>query len=346
LILLCTAWARAQEPLLLEKRAWKGVVELDSVGRPPKEGVGAGEGAERQSERIEFLLVSSPPKRSVGWARLGLSMRESSGSYRLEVRTREGTGESVVSREGSGEGKLFPRVAGDLEPHSRKYRLEVRIQPNRLVTATTLAGRSRGRLATWRSVTARRPLLDGFRVEGEASSGLRLLEGRKRYIDHAARLPRVVTITWRIERLDPVVKGRLVDHRGRPIAGLKVTASTTNAGRIRRHLPPIRRTGTTGTDGRFSIDVYWGLWRVGVSGVRRDKLVIAGRRLEKDVAIKFDAVPDLLLKTQVYRLEALPRPRLLQGYFQGRVDAYLDYIRARVPKGRMRVALDMPPGEG
>ena len=74
-------------------------------------------------------------------------------------------------------------------------------------------------------------------------------------------------------------------------------------------------------------------------GAERDGRVVSGLGVEEGVRLTREDVPDLDLRTDVYRLEALPWAHLLRRHFRGDVDAYLAHVRARVSPGRLGAAL-------
>jgi hypothetical protein len=335
---LLAAAAAAQEPLLHEERSWTGVAEVVSVSHAPA----PGRGRETQREKIEFRLVTEPPKVTVGRARLPLGMREAKGAWGIEHDMTEGSGAEAVVRKGGGEGRLWPTVEGWVEPERARYRLVVHVAPQTLVAKATLSGMWQGRFTTWRTALDRRPFLAELDVEGETAEDGRVLAGERTFVDRREAYPRDVTIRWRIERVDPVLRGRVLDHLGRPAAGLRIVARTTNPDRRRRRLPPLFKEGTTDAEGRFALEAFWAPWTVEVAGAVRDGVVHEGRRVDLD--LRPDHVPPLDLEARAYRLDALPRPELLVRHFQGDVTAYFEYTRARVPERRLEAAL-VPPGE-
>jgi len=116
ILLALTAPARhafAQEDvLLLEERAWKGTIEVTAVSRAPERV----KGEERQTERIEFVLVTKPPRRTLARARLPFELQGAKGEWRLAVDTCDGEGEAALKTSGRGAGR--DRVAND-EPDRR-----------------------------------------------------------------------------------------------------------------------------------------------------------------------------------------------------------------------------------
>jgi len=325
LILLLATAAAPQEVLLLEKRAWRGIVEVSSVSSEPR----GGSGHERQRERLEFLLLTSPPTKTVAWPRVPLLMRDGRGDFDLAIDTRRGRDGKVVVTQGHRAGRLHPHVLGYVEPSRKRYRLSIRAMPSDLVAKTTLTGVGNNGFTTWRSITARRSFLANLQVNGEMTEDGRVLTGKRVFVDKRAPLARTVEITWRIERVDPVVRGRVTDHLDRPIGGLRVLARTTNPARVRQRMPPLLREGRTDEDGRFEIPCFWANWSVEVVGLSREGTVFAGQRTGADV--RFDDVPQLEIRIDAYDLRALPWPRLLGGHFQGDVVRYLAYVRERVP---------------
>jgi len=334
-----------QDPALLEPRAWKGVVEAS--GRNIGKEITRGE--EVQRERIEFVLLTEPPRKSIGWPRLPLKMREGIGSFELSTDVREGEGEGALSSRGSAKGDLYPRVEGYVEPTTRKYALTVNVAPSLLAVVGSVTGVIDGKLVHVRTAGQRAPFLSGFVMEGETGEEGRLISGTRKFTDRRGGVTREAEVTWRIERLDPAVRGRVRDHLGRPVDGMKVLARFQNGERLRQHLPPMVREGKTDAEGRFRIDAFQGAWTVQLVGEERDGRLLAGRMFADLVQVRFDDVPDLDLKIEIYRLDALPQPYLLRGHFQGDADGYLSYTRERVPLSILERALEeagQPPPAG
>ena len=325
LILLLAAEAAPEEVLLLEERAWKGTVSVSSVSSEPRQG----RGRELQTERLEFVLLTAPPKKAIAWPRVPLRMRGGRGEFDLAIDMREGEREKVVVRKGHGAGSLHPVVRGYVEPSRRRYALTIRAMPHNLVAKTTLSGVGKSGFATWRSITSRRSFLANLEVSGEVTEGGRVLTGKRAFVDKRTHLARAVEITWRIERVDPVVEGRVTDHLGRPLADVSVLARTTNPARIRKRLPPLLRRGKSDGDGRFRIPAFWAHWGVEAIGTQRGGVVFEGVRT--DAPVRFDDVPQVEIRVVAYDLRALPYARLLGGHFQGDVARYLAYVRERVP---------------
>ncbi len=332
------AHGEAHSDVLAEERAWRGVLEVSSKSLPPP----GGKGGETQTERVEFLLTTKPPRRTAGWAKLTFTQRETTGHYTLTVDTSEGTGESARTTKGQGAGRLHAKIVGFLEPKTRAYRLAVAVTPDRIVAMQTLSGFAKGRFTTWRHVAGRRAFLAKFDHTGTASADLSVMEGEKTFVDRKVRLRRDVTVRWRIERIDPVLRGRVVDHNGAPLAGVEVVATNRTPQRRAQGLPPLRKEGRTDANGEYKIDVWWGHWNVAVAGKRERGLVMAGARTSNTAHVRFDRVDPVPLTVPVYRLAALPTAHKLVRHFQGDVAAYLAWITPRVPKARLRAALAPP----
>lgn len=333
LVLLAAGPALADEVLLREMRAWRGVVEARARSVEPEGSAGV---REEQVERVEFLVVTEPPASP---RPVKFTPREADGSWEVRIDDRD----EVVIRGADG-GRLRPVVTGEVHPVTGECRLEVRASPERFVVPTTMAGMDEGLPKTFRTVASRKAFLAEFVAEGTLT-GLRTLEGTRTLEDRRAKYVREVTLSWRLERVDPVVAGRITDHRGRPLAGLTVVATTTNAERIRQRLPPLRREGVSRADGTFSIDVHHAHWHVEVMGALRGRELVEGRLL--DAQVRLEEAPSLEVELPVYRLDALPYQRLFHGYFQRDGKRYLEYVRERVPEPQLRAALapDAPRGE-
>jgi hypothetical protein len=329
-----------RDPSLLEPRAWRGVIEV--AGRNTGKEITRGE--ETQRERIEFVLVTEPPRTSVGWPRLPFRMREGRGTYEIHVDVREGADEGALTSRGDASGDLFPRVSGHVEPTTGKYRLALEIQPSSLAVVGTVTTMIDGRFVAHRTAGQRPPFLAGFAEEGDVEEGGRVIRGRRTLEDRRGGVVRQADIAWRLERLDAAVRGRVEDHLGRPVASMKVLARFQNAERLRQRLPPILREGRTDELGHFRIEAFHGAWAVELVGEERMGLLVAGRFADDLVQVRFDDVPDLDLRVAIYRLEALPQTHLLRGHFQGDVGAYLAYIRERVPATVLDRALDQAEG--
>jgi hypothetical protein len=337
LLLLSALPALADDVPLKERRVWRGTVEVRAVGRKPADG----EGREIQEERVEFVLVTEPPALALREAPIPFRVPSAEGSYRLNLDLRQGAGEARRVTQGEGVGRLYPRISGHVETGAGRYVLRITVTPATILAKTTLSGIDEGRFQTFRSVAQRRPFLVDFVAKGELQEGGRLLSGSRTLVDRRAGQPRDVTITWRARRMDPLVKGRVTDHLGRPVADLRVRARALG----RKGAPPIVLWGVTGKDGRFEIEAAWGFWNVAVPGAGRDDLLYRGATVEGGAQLRIGDVPDLEVTVQAYVRRLLPEPQLLEGHFRGDVDRYLDHVRARAGEDAMGRALVSPPTE-
>jgi hypothetical protein len=342
LFLLSLGAVRAEDdPLATEERIWRGTIEIVSISREPPEGTGR----EEQRERIEFRLASRPADRKSAFEAVPFRMIETKGAWSLSIDTRDGDGDKGVVRQGDATGTLHGTVTGAIDPRTGKYRIAVDASPESLVVKTTMSGKFQGRFTTWRTVLDRAPLLDGFVETGEAADGNTRITGSKTLVDRRVWLPRDVTVTWSIERIDPVVRGRITDHHGAPLAGIAVIARCTTAARTRAGLPPEIRQGTTGDDGRFRLQAHWGFWRVEVLGLERDGVVVEKAILKQGVPLSLENVPDLAIRLKAFDLAKLPRAGLLRQHFLGNVGDFLAWLRERYPETRLDAALRLPPAE-
>jgi hypothetical protein len=335
LILVATPVGADEPPLLMrESRAWKGIVE---VSARPREFPNI-KGGSTQTERIEFIVVTEPPKKTVSVPRLDFSPRETTGRYGIEVDLQEGKGDRARKTTGSGGGGLFPKVKGYVLPTRNHCAFEVTVSPDRLTARTTMVGVHRGKLATFRSVKSARPFLQRFKASGKLEDDGRRAGGSEKFIDRSGRYPRDVTVRWSLERIDPVIEGAITDSAGEPVEGVRILARSTNPYRLKHKLPPFLKEAETDAKGRFHIDVWTASWNLEVLGMERDGVIYSPADLFR-VRIDFTETPDLDIRLDAYRLREMPWPHLLHRHFQGDVRGYLEYVRARVPERRMKVAL-------
>ena len=338
--LLLTVSIRADDAQLREPRAWRGTIRVRALSDEPE----GGKGREEQTESAEFMLVTEPPRVSVMAPRLAFELRESEGSYALRIDTREpgrADGESV-SVKGAGAGRLHLHAEGWFEPKTGKYRLELRADPDRLVALTTMSGIEGGRFQTFRHAESRPTYLDSFVAEGKVDGDGRTIRGERSFSDKSGALRRDVHVAWTLRRVDPAIEGRVVDHAGRPLEGVKILARTTNPERVRKRMPPILLEGVTDAAGRFRIDAFRAFWRFEVLAAVRpggDPEVIAGREIEEGAEVRFDSAPDLEIALDVYRLAALPDAERLQRAFAGDAKRYLEFVRAKYSPEELRRAL-------
>ena len=237
---------------------------------------------------------------------------------RMEVEARSDPGKA-----GSGEGKLHLSLTGTIDPTTRRVTLKTGTKPDRLVAQTTLSGVDSKGLAAFRTVASRLSCLGGLEEHGELSEDGRAARGERSFVDRRGKYPRTITIRWSLERLDPEVKGRVLDADGAPAAGLRVLARTWGGGRM------ILKEAVTGDDGRFRIPAHFAAWGVQVVGREERGILTTGLVVPDGAVLRFDSVPDLELEVKRYRLALLPRPEMLAAHFKGDVDGYFEYVSRR-----------------
>ncbi|MGH7163534.1 MAG: carboxypeptidase-like regulatory domain-containing protein [Planctomycetota bacterium] len=339
-LLALAAVAGADDAPLREPRVWRGVVEIRATSKSPPQG----KGREEQTERLEFWMVTEPPKQTLVRARLPFDSREALGEYEValdlsEPGRRDG---ETVAIEGRGAGRLHGRVGGWVEPETGAYSFAVQVEPTTLVAKTTLSGVENGRFQTFTTVERRRAFLASMEAEGKLESEGRAFSGSRSWTDRSGRLAREVSLAWRVRRVDPVVQGRVVDRAGAPLEGVRVLARTTNRERVALRQPPFLLEGTTDAEGRFRIDAWHATWGVEVCGLERADgervLLVAGRDLPDGVEVRFEKVPDLEIALDVYRLDRLPFADLFRGRFSGDVKAYLAYVAERATREQLEAA--------
>jgi len=318
-LLLLAAPAPAGEVLLQEMRAWRGRISIEARAEPAK----SAEGSEVQAEEVEFLVVTDPRYTAGARERLQLRLRSSEGKWNLRLDLNEQRGGGDVATRGSGEGSLHFALNGVVDLENRRVLLQTAVKPDRFLARTTLSGMEGKRVATFRTVATRYPFLDGLDVSGELVDDGRAARGERTYVDRHGPYPRTVTLKWSLERLDPVVRGRVVDQNDQAVSGVRVVARTWGSGRM------LAREAETDAEGRFAIPAHFASWGVQIVGREDDGIVVAGLVRPDAVALRLDDVPELEFRVTRYRLRALPRPELLAGHFGGNVDKYMEYIAAR-----------------
>jgi len=327
LMLLPHLGAEPGTPLpLREARAWRGVIEVEAL---------AADGCETQTERVEFVAETAPRRTLGAPSRLKLQLRRATGHWKLAIdRTRAKRGRSFALK-GSGAGELRMSLTGELDMASGRVVLRPRVQSRRLVAKTTLSGVGAQGFGTYRSVASRRACTGGDVEQGKLDADRRSAKGERSYDDVADGFARKVTVRWTLERIDPEVRGRVVDRAGRPIKGLRVVASTVRLAHNRPGTFVDRREATTDSDGRFAIPAVLSTWGIRVVARREGDVITAGWLGNDSAALRFDHVPDVAIKVERYRLSSMPQPALLQGRFRGDVERYLDYVTRRFSKARI-----------
>jgi hypothetical protein len=323
LLLSGAAWAD-------EPRAWRAVFTVASRARPPADG----RGGETQTERAEFVLVTRPA-RSKGLA-VPFTFQKGTGSYGLRIDRSEG----AVTTRGDGSGKLFVKATGTLK--DGRYRIVVRVQPERLVTLVTMSGMDRRRFRTFRTSVTRATFLGAFVIEGDLKG--RVIEGRREFEDRKAKFTRDVVIEWRVERVDPVLRGIVVDHLGRPVEGMSLRASSTTPARIAKALPPLVRLGRSGEGGRFSLQAFWATWGLALAPLEKNGVLYLPREVAP-WSIRFDDAPERELVVDAYRWADLPDAHLFEKRFRRDPGMYAAHLRRRADPTLLRRALVAPPGK-
>ena len=313
--------AEPEKPVPLEEpRAWRGRIEVEAV---------AADGSETQKERVDFVAETAPRRTTGGPTRLKLQLRRASGTWALEIDRKKAKQGRKVAQKGSGSGELSVRLTGELDIATGTVVLRPRVQTPRLVARTTVAGVGAGGFGSFRSVASRRACTGSDVEAGKLDAPRRTAKGERTYEDSAEGVARKVTVRWTLERIDPVVRGRVVDHEGKPVAGLRVVASTVRVAQDRPGTYVDRREAKTGDDGRFTIPAEFLTWGVQVFASVDGDIVTAGYVGNDAAVVRFDEVPDLEIRVVRYRLSHLPQSRLLETRFRGDVDRYLDYVTRR-----------------
>ncbi|MFQ5846026.1 MAG: carboxypeptidase-like regulatory domain-containing protein, partial [Planctomycetota bacterium] len=325
---------------------WRGWVEVSARSDAPPRGTGR----EEHRERLELLLKPLPAQgKDLGRRRLRLE--DGRGTWRLRVRTREpgGSEGDVVATKGAASGRLHAHVAGWIHPASGAFRIEIGVAPASLRVPVDLSGFEDGRLKVFHTVAARKSYLRRFVIEGRLTGERDRLSGERSFVDRSHRLRREVQARWSFERVDPVIRGRVTDAAGRPLAGVLVRARTTTPARVRQGLPPLWREGRTDTLGRFRIGAFPSVWLLHVPAVSIEAagrvLLVDGHVVRQGVRITAQEVPEVEVRLDAYRLAALPHSGRLRTRFGGDVKRYLDWVRARFPEAldRARRRRDTAP---
>ncbi|MHC4957124.1 MAG: hypothetical protein ACYTGN_02030 [Planctomycetota bacterium] len=333
MLALCVALASADTPGQPEVRAWKGVVTVVARGTMDR----GGKGHERQEERIEFLLLGKPGSRPKD--PLTFKMRESKGGYTLEVELTEGEGARAVTRKGRSMGALYPVIVGDLDPSTGRFGFRVQATPARLTAHATLSGMHEGRFTTFRTPLTRAAFLRDRVFRGTLPKGGRTIHVHESLRDEkGGRVARDVEIDFRLERIEPVLRGVVKDHNGQPLPRVTIRARTSKGAGGRRNF---LRTGETGPDGMFRIPAAWGLWAIEVVPVQRGPHVYAPRPIGV-VELVFDDAPEIVVVADAYWLRALGDFGKLRSHFTGDVKAYLDWTIPRMDPRRVEAARVRP----
>ena len=316
------------EVLLREVRAWRGEWTVVGRGDPGP----AGRGSDVQTERVTFLAITDPRVTVGARERLKIRLRRSEGTWKLALDLKERKGAGELATTGGGSGELHFLLNGVLDVKRRRVHLRTGARPHRLVARMTLSGVDAKGLAALRTVASRTPYTAGLDEWGALSEDGRTAHGERTFVDRRGRYPRTVTVRWKMVRLDPEVKGRVLDQHGRPVVGATVLARSVAGGGLQL------RRATTDDEGRFRIEAQFGSWGVQVIGHEKGGIVTGGW-VKADVArVRFDAAPEVEVRVKRYRLAWLPRSHLLAEHFRGDVDRFLTYLKRREPALRMTYA--------
>lgn len=321
LFLLLTPVMADRSLLLKESRAWEGelIVELQADG-------------EVQREVATFMLLTDPARTSGSRSRLKMRQRSASAEWSLRIDRRRSQGSRDLITKGGGAGVLRVAVHGRLDVSTGNVQLNISTKRSRLVVKTMLSGEDSRGFAAYQTVASRPPLLAALSESGQLSSdgltvvGERIVESRRSARRHK------LTIRWTLRRMDPEVRGRILDQHGAPVAGVEVIAQTLGREGM------LLRTGKSGADGRFSILADFGPWGVRIKGRHEKGIVTGGWSRVDAVNLKLDKRSHLDVRVERYQLSKLPKSALLQSHFRGDVDAYMAYLVRRVSAARLRSA--------
>ena len=337
-LLLAPSQAGSQDPKKAKKaeavagRAWKGWVEVRAVSHEPPRG----KGREEQAERIDFTLQSRLYKLLGKPHRVLLSLKHAKGDWKIETSLREPGAQAgdYRSTKGSGFGRLHPRVvSGRIDLATGACSVRVQCTPGILHVPVNFTGIDRGRMRTLRHVEKRKSYVQQFKIDGKLEAGGTKLRGRRKFTDRSYRLARDVTVTWELQRIDPVVHGTVKDQAGRRLVGVLVKARTTNPARVKRKLPPIWKDGRTDRNGDFRIEAAPATWFLSVPAALHDSpegALVIGQVIVADGAqVTAETMPQVEIEVVTYVLAKVPEHGLLQSRFGGDVKSFLSYIEAR-----------------
>jgi len=288
-----------------------------------------GSGGETQVEIAEFTLVTEPGVWAGRHPRLKVRLIHMQATFesRIDQKQQADSVDGLAAIKGSMKRRMHVEVDGWIDPANGRYALRARVTPAEFAIRVTRSAIVGGRLQTFRTVRRRRALMGKFSEVGTLRDDGRGVTGSRSFVQEARGPDRNVTVTWSLERLDPVIRGQVVDRAGRPVKGVAVRATAPGGGGM------MVRSAETDSQGQFEIPCITGFWRVFTIGqvVRHEEgpILVAGTQLES-VHIQFDDVPTLDMTITRYRLLALPRPDLLRR-FSGDVDKYLAHLRKRAP---------------
>jgi len=334
-VLLLAAVSAAEDEkkpaLLAEARGWRGVVELESQLQ-----AGKGDRSEEvQTERAEFFAVTDPRKSAEPEHLLPLLVGRIQGEWAVRLDLREKRSGREVANKGAESGRLNFVFAGTVDARTGAVRLRFGTRGQRFSVKTTLSGMDTDGFATFRSVALRRSLLDGLVEIGALDEGGLRATGEREFEVKRGTFVRKVRIRWSLERLEPEVRGRVVDQHGQPVEGLQVIARTRDTSKEWFESGTLVREAKTGADGKFRVPVEFGTWGVEIPG-RVDGGVLTRGWVQPDAAqIRFDNVPDFKVEAIRYVFARLPQRHLLERKFQGDVNRYMAFIERRYSKASL-----------
>ncbi len=325
LLFLLATPVLADDVLLREVRAWRGEVIVESRSDPGS----AGSGSEVQIEKATFTALTEPRRTMGAREKLRLQLRRTEGSWDLLIDLKEHKSGGDLATKGHGSGELNFAINGSIDVSTGLVRFKTGARPNRFVTRTTLSGVDAQGLAVFRTVATRNSFLSALDEQGELSKDRREASGKRSFVDRHGKYPRNVTVRWKLVRLDPEVRGRVLDQNDRPVPNIAVHARTWSAGRMLVH------KALTDAEGKFAIPAHFATWGVQVTGREENGIVTSGVNIADATVVKFDSVPEVDARVKRYRLVRLPRYQLLATHFRGDVDRFLDYLAKRVPAARL-----------
>ena len=268
--------------------------------------------------------------------RVLMSLTHASGSWKIKTSLREpGTqAGDYKSTKGAGGGRLFPRVvSGRVDLATGACTVRVQCTPGILHVPVNFTGIDRGQMRNFRHVEKRKSYVQHFKMEGKLEAGGTLLRGGRKFKDRSYRLARDVTVTWELQRIDPLVHGTVKDQSGRRLVGVLVKARTTNPARVKQKLPPIWKDGRTDRNGDFRIEAEPATWFLSVPAALHDSsegVLVIGEQIVADGAqVTAEKMPDVDIEVVTYVLAKLPEHGLLHSRFDGDVRSFLSYIEAR-----------------
>jgi len=320
--------------LLKSPRAWRGVVEVESSLQTAKFLAGD----EIQRERVEFVVLTDPARTAGADHMLKLRLARAKGNWSLKIDLRDSRGASEISTKGAASGALNFVVDGIIDVARGEVRLRFGTRGQRMLAKTTSSGVSGAGFATFRNVATRRSILEGLVETGSLDARRAKAEGAREFVLKRGRYTRKVRIRWSLEHLEPVVRGRILDQHGQPVAGLVVIARTLSPAGPGRVASTLRLEAKSGPDGRFRIPARIGTWGIEVQGRLVNGVLTRGWVKSDAVRLRFDHVPNLSIEAVAYAYPKLPRTRLLARHFRSDVNVYMAYIERRHTKAQLALA--------